>query len=107
MKCRHNDNLSEDLRIIQSSDVLRVDSSVKSLSSKLIDSSTLCVAKMSEKEKQKDESDVERKNIHYSLLNFTENMLETENFDDVFRSYPVTEDTKCGFGPFQGSWLQM
>lgn len=63
---------------------------------------------MSQNEKlQKDEQEVNKKHVQYELLNFTENMLETEKFDEVFKSYPVTEDTKCGFGLFQGSWLQM
>lgn len=62
---------------------------------------------MSEKEKQKDESDVKKKNVQYELLNFTDKMLETDNFDEVFKSYPTTEDTKCGFGLVQGAWLQM
>lgn len=39
-------------------------------------------------------------------LIFTEKLLEAE-FDDVFRQYPLTEDTKCGFGFIQGKCLQM
>lgn len=62
---------------------------------------------MSGSEKQQDQLDTKKKHVQYELLNFTENMLETEKFDEVFKSYPVTDDTKCGFGLIQGSWLQM
>lgn len=62
---------------------------------------------MSEKEKQKESMANEKKHVQYELLNLSDKMLETDNFDQVFKSHPVTEDTKCGFGLIQGSWLQM
>lgn len=61
---------------------------------------------MSEKQKQKD-ADVQNKNVQYELLNLSEDMLDVDRFDEVFKSYPVTDNTKCGFGLLQGSWLQM
>lgn len=39
-------------------------------------------------------------------LIFTEKMLEAD-FDDVYRNYPLNEDTSCGFGFVKGKWLQM
>lgn len=63
----------------------------------------LCVAsvKMSEKLPEKDGKETEE-----SPLVFTEKMLEGD-FDDVFRQYPLTEDTQCGFGFLQGKCMQM
>lgn len=41
-----------------------------------------------------------------SPLIFTEKMLEAD-FDDVYRQYPLDDDTKCGFGFIRGKCMQM
>lgn len=41
-----------------------------------------------------------------SPLIFTEKMLEAD-FDEVYRQYPLNEDTSCGFGFIRGKWMQM
>lgn len=43
----------------------------------------------------------------YPQFDFSdEKMLEEENFEDVYRKYPLTDDTMCGFGSFRGGLLQ-
>lgn len=42
----------------------------------------------------------------YSPLVFTEKLLESE-FDEVFRQYPLTDSTTCGFGFLRGKCMQM
>lgn len=46
------------------------------------------------------------KNPEESPLIFTEKMLEAD-FDEVYRQYPLNDDTSCGFGFVRGKWLQM
>ena len=41
-----------------------------------------------------------------SPLVFTEKMLEAD-FDDVYRQYPLNDDTKCGYGLIRGKCMQM
>lgn len=36
---------------------------------------------------------------------FTDKMLE-DDFDEVYRNYPLTEDTTCGISVFRGRILQ-
>jgi hypothetical protein len=42
----------------------------------------------------------------YEPLVFTEKMLEAD-FDEVYRQYPLNEDTECGIGFIRGKCLQM
>jgi hypothetical protein len=46
------------------------------------------------------------KSPEQSPLIFTEKMLE-QDFDDVYRNYPLSDDTTCGFGIFRGKYMQM
>lgn len=46
------------------------------------------------------------KNPEESPLVFTEKLLDAD-FDDVYRQYPLSEDTSCGIGYFRGKYLQM
>lgn len=39
-------------------------------------------------------------------LIFTEKLLESD-FDEVYKQYPLSEDTRCGIGLFRGEWMQM
>jgi hypothetical protein len=39
-------------------------------------------------------------------LIFTDKMLEAD-FDEVFRDYPLSEDTSCGIGFLRGKSMQM
>lgn len=39
-------------------------------------------------------------------LIFTEKLLECD-FDEVYNQYPLSEETRCGFGFFRGQWMQM
>jgi hypothetical protein len=39
-------------------------------------------------------------------LIFTDKMLEAD-FDEVFRAYPLSEDTTCGIGFLRGKCMQM
>lgn len=32
--------------------------------------------------------------------------MPSAEFDDLYQTYPLTEDTTCGFGIFQGSFMQ-
>lgn len=32
--------------------------------------------------------------------------MPSAEFDDLYRTYPLTEDTTCGFWIFQGSFMQ-
>lgn len=41
-----------------------------------------------------------------SPLMFTEKLLEAD-FDEVYRQYPLSEDTTCGIGFVRGKCLQM
>lgn len=43
----------------------------------------------------------------YELLSLSDKMLEEEEFDKVFKNYPLTDDTTCGYGFIQGKCLQM
>ena len=36
----------------------------------------------------------------------TDKMLE-DNFEEVYKNYPINDDTTCGFGFLRGSFLQM
>lgn len=36
---------------------------------------------------------------------FTDKMLE-EDFDELYKNYPLSDDTRCGYGIFQGRFLQ-
>ena len=40
-----------------------------------------------------------------SPMEFTEKMLEAD-FEEVYRNYPLTEDTTCGLGFLRGRLLQ-
>lgn len=46
------------------------------------------------------------KNSEDSPLIFTEKLLDAD-FDEVYRQYPLNEDTSCGLGFVQGKCLQM
>lgn len=46
------------------------------------------------------------KNPEESPLVFTEKLLEAD-FDEVYRQYPLSEDTSCGIGFLRGKCLQM
>lgn len=46
------------------------------------------------------------KALEDSPLIFTEKMLEAD-FDDVYRQYPLDDDTKCGYGFIRGKCMQM
>lgn len=41
-----------------------------------------------------------------SPLMITDKMLEAD-FDEVYRNYPLNEDTTCGFGFLRGKCLQL
>lgn len=56
-------------------------------------------------EKLPDENE-KGKSQEESPLIFTEKMLEAD-FDDVFRQYPLNDDTKCGYGFIRGKFMQM
>lgn len=53
------------------------------------------------KSEEADQPLVERKSKNV----FTDKMLE-EDFDDIYKNYPLTEDTTCGFGFIKGKFLQ-
>lgn len=40
-----------------------------------------------------------------SPLIFTDKLLE-EDFEEIYKNYPLTDDTTCGFGFFRGPILQ-
>lgn len=39
-------------------------------------------------------------------LIFTEKMLDGD-FDEIYRQYPLEDDSKCGYGFIQGKFMQM
>ena len=50
--------------------------------------------------------DTETRISEQDPLIFTEKMLEAD-FDEVYRNYPLTDDTTCGIGFIRGKCLQM
>jgi hypothetical protein len=48
----------------------------------------------------------EKKTFEQDPLIFTDKMLEAD-FDEVYRNYPLNEDTQCGIGFIKGKCLQM
>lgn len=46
------------------------------------------------------------KDQDHSPLIFNKNLSDAD-FDEVYRSYPLTEDTTCGIGFIRGKFLQM
>lgn len=48
----------------------------------------------------------EKESLEQDPLIFTEKMLEAD-FDEVYRNYPLNDDTTCGFGFLRGKCLQM
>lgn len=36
---------------------------------------------------------------------FTDKILE-DDFEEVYRNYPLNDDTSCGIGFLRGTWLQ-
>lgn len=40
-----------------------------------------------------------------STSRFTDKMLE-EDFDELYKKFPLSDDTRCGYGIFQGPFLQ-
>lgn len=40
-----------------------------------------------------------------STFDFSDKLLE-EDFEEIYRNYPLSEDTRCGIGIFRGPVLQ-
>lgn len=57
-------------------------------------------------EEKLDNDKNEKKSVEQDPLLFTEKMLESD-FDEVYRNYPLNEDTQCGIGFVRGKCLQM
>lgn len=45
-------------------------------------------------------------NNNNATFEFSDKMLDEENFEEVYRRYPLTDDTMCGIGALRGRFIQ-
>lgn len=53
------------------------------------------------------EEPIKRRKNHDEQFDYAEiQKMLPEQFDDLYKTLPLTDDTTCGLGIFKGGWLQ-